>query len=90
MMLPWIKQMGYPLVTVEQIIKDNKCILKFKQSRFLADGSKDTLNSQWQIPITIINKNNPLESKYKFLLKNFEDEFILDNVEPNEWIKVYI
>lgn len=89
MMSSWTKQMGYPLVSVEQKIDGNKRILKLKQSRFLADGGKDESNPVWQIPISIITASNPSKPKYKFLLKNAEEEIVLENVQPNEWIKVF-
>lgn len=87
-MSPWITQMGYPLVTVEQKFDGNKCIIKFEQSRFLQDGSKDESNSIWSIPIIITTESNLSEPIYKFLLKDLKEEIVLENIKPNEWINV--
>lgn len=89
-MSSWTKQIGYPLVTVEQKIDGNQRIIKLKQSRFLANGGKDELNSIWSIPIIINFGSNSSESKYKFLLKNLKEEIVLDNIKSDEWIKVFI
>ena len=39
-MSTWTKQMGYPVLTVSAEFKASLCILKLKQKKFTADGSK--------------------------------------------------
>ena len=86
LMSSWTKQMGYPLVTVlEQKIEGNKRILKLKQHRFLSDGGKDPLESIWQIPIEISTASGGLN---KIFMTKSEEEFVLDEVAENDWIKL--
>lgn len=47
-MSSWTRQMGYPLISVEQKVDGEKRIFKLKQERFISDGGKDEKNSVWQ------------------------------------------
>ena len=85
----WTKQMGFPLVTVEERQLDgNRRELRVQQRRFLADGGKDEAASLWQVPIPVTVSSDPSKPKAKFLLDKAEDKFILEGVGPNEWVKV--
>ncbi|MFB5630976.1 MAG: M1 family metallopeptidase [Nitrosopumilaceae archaeon] len=55
MMNSWIKQIGFPLVTVEQ--KNSKIILT--QKRFLLEEDKKHQKGLWKIPISLGTKNSP-------------------------------
>ncbi|VDM46294.1 unnamed protein product [Toxocara canis] len=88
LMSSWTKQTGFPLVSVTQRIDGKKRILKLSQTRFIADGSKDEQNLLWQVPITISTSADPTKIKQKMLLKDREQEFTVEGVEPNEWIKL--
>uniref|UniRef100_A0A0M3JI88 Peptidase M1 membrane alanine aminopeptidase domain-containing protein n=1 Tax=Anisakis simplex TaxID=6269 RepID=A0A0M3JI88_ANISI len=48
LMSSWTKQMGFPLVSVQQTVDGNKRVLKLTQKRFIADGTADENNSVWQ------------------------------------------
>lgn len=55
MMARYTKQPGYPVVTVKISEKGLKMYkIAIAQQRFLADGSKDTKNLKWNIPINIL------------------------------------
>lgn len=88
MMSTWTKQMGFPLVTVSQKVDGTKRTLKFSQTRFLADGGKDDVNSLWRVPFTISSASSPDEAIFRGLLTEPEQEFTIDNVKADDWIKV--
>uniref|UniRef100_F1KUM7 Aminopeptidase n=1 Tax=Ascaris suum TaxID=6253 RepID=F1KUM7_ASCSU len=88
LMSSWTKQMGFPLVSVTQRVDGDKRILKLSQTRFVADGSKDDQNLLWQVPITISTSADPKAIKQKMLLKDREQEFAIEGVKPDEWIKL--
>lgn len=87
LMNSWTKQMGFPLVTVEEErLSGNKRRLKLKQTRYLADGTTD--DQVWQIPLTVIKTSSAKEPFHKCLFTQREQIIELDNVGENEWIKV--
>jgi puromycin-sensitive aminopeptidase len=88
MMSTWTKQMGFPIVQVEQKVVDEKQVLKLSQSRFLADGGKDEANPLWIVPITVTTQSSPETPIFCDILNSFEHEFTIDNVKPGDWIKV--
>lgn len=63
----WIKQEGYPIVSVE--IQDSS--LKLSQRKFLIDGSTD--DSLWHIPINL--KYLDTKSENKLLLEDVSENF---------------
>lgn len=88
MMSSWTKQMGFPLITiVDYKYEDGKHYLKLKQQRFLFDGSQD--KATWIIPITVCTKSNPDSPKTRFLMSKVEEEFVLNDIPENDWIKVF-
>uniref|UniRef100_A0A1I7VNP8 Aminopeptidase n=3 Tax=Loa loa TaxID=7209 RepID=A0A1I7VNP8_LOALO len=90
LMSTWTKQMGYPLVSVSQEINGKKRIIKMNQKRFLADGTTDEKNSLWQIPITISVSSEPDKIKERVLLKEFEHDVTINDVDPKDWIKLNV
>ncbi|KAI1732802.1 peptidase family m1 domain-containing protein [Ditylenchus destructor] len=88
LMSSWTKQMGFPVVTVEQRVEGSKRILKLKQNRFIADGGEDELNSIWQIPIEVVTAADPKKASHKILFTKSEEEVTLDGIDPNHWIKL--
>ena len=76
---------GYPLVIVaEEQHSDMKRIVRLTQQRFLADGSEGIDRVQWKIPITIFTKS----LKQQFLMEQSEITITVENVSPNDWIKL--
>lgn len=86
LMSAWTKYMGFPLVKVSTSSQDGKVLLHLSQQRFLADGSEENVNL-WQIPISITTASNPTKP-LKILLTKKEDVVKLENVSPNDWIKL--
>jgi puromycin-sensitive aminopeptidase len=87
-MSTWTKQMGFPIVKVDQKTDGEKRILKLSQSRFLADGGKDEANPVWLVPITVSTQSSPEEPIFRTILNSPEQEFAIDYVKPGDWIKV--
>ncbi len=89
LMSPWTKQMGFPVVSVSQRQEGNKRVLKLAQKRFIADGSEDADGLLWQVPLNICVSDDPIEPRFKVLLKDRETEITLDGVAPDQWVKVW-
>ena len=84
----WTKQMGYPLITVQQKQEGNDRRLTIEQRRFLADGSIDQ-SCRWKIPITICTSSNPNETVHSLYLNDeLRAEFLLEKVAETDWIKL--
>ena len=49
-MLSWTKQTGFPVVTAKK--QGNELVIS--QQRFLSNGKKDSGNTLWAIPVTIV------------------------------------
>uniref|UniRef100_A0A0K0DBG3 Aminopeptidase n=1 Tax=Angiostrongylus cantonensis TaxID=6313 RepID=A0A0K0DBG3_ANGCA len=88
MMSGWTKQMGYPVITVNERQQGTNRILTLSQRRFIADGGEDLENSLWQVPINICVASNPAEIAGKFLMVDREQEIEVPNVTEGEWIKL--
>uniref|UniRef100_A0A914GSD8 Aminopeptidase n=1 Tax=Globodera rostochiensis TaxID=31243 RepID=A0A914GSD8_GLORO len=89
LMSSWTQQIGFPLVVVEDSNLDgHRRVLKLKQSRFLDDGGRDEANPTWQVPFGVTTAADPTQPKVKHLLLKTEGTFILEDVKPNEWVKV--
>ncbi|CAF1212201.1 unnamed protein product, partial [Didymodactylos carnosus] len=84
----WTLQMGYPLLTVHEQQSGNQRIVTLKQQRFIADGSKDKENLQWQIPVTFVSKSQPNKVLKQVLMDKPEICVTLDNVKEDDWIKL--
>ncbi|VDK25238.1 unnamed protein product, partial [Anisakis simplex] len=82
LMSSWTKQMGFPLVSVQQTVDGNKRVLKLTQKRFIADGTADENNSVWQVPITASTSADPSVIKHRMLMKEREQEFVIEGVKP--------
>jgi aminopeptidase N len=88
-MSSWTSQMGFPLVTVsEKQLEGNQRELHCQQCRYLEDGSVDDNRPLWQIPIPVAASEEPAKTRAKFLLTKTEDTFVVENIKPEEWLKV--
>ncbi|CAF1131754.1 unnamed protein product [Adineta steineri] len=84
----WTKQIGYPLLMVNQEQRGNDRLLTIEQTRFLADGTRDD-SLKWKIPINICTKSNPNSSVFQLYLNGEKkQEFLLKQVPDTEWIKL--
>lgn len=86
-MTTWIKQMGFPVVSVSSEQKGNQRILTLSQSKFMADGSKST-DEFWMIPISISTASAPGQIAKSFILDVKSKTITLDNISKDDWIKV--
>ncbi|CAF4393923.1 unnamed protein product, partial [Adineta steineri] len=80
----WTKQIGYPLLMVNQEQRGNDRLLTIEQTRFLADGTRDD-SLKWKIPIDICTKSNPNSSVFQLYLNGEKkQEFLLKQVPDTE------
>ena len=77
----WIKQEGYPIVSVE--IQDSS--LKLSQRKFLIDGSTD--DTLWHVPINIKYLDTKRESKLllESVSENFESKGSVPYINNGGW-----
>ncbi|XP_023296765.2 puromycin-sensitive aminopeptidase isoform X2 [Lucilia cuprina] len=88
-MSSWIKLKGFPVVNVEcEQLEGNKRLLRLKQNKFTADGSKPDGDYTWVIPITVSTSKNPNSIAKTFLLEQKSMEVVLEDVSADDWIKI--
>ncbi|KAG4073866.1 hypothetical protein HA402_014071 [Bradysia odoriphaga] len=87
-MTSWIKQMGFPVVSVSSVQNGNKRVLTLTQEKFTADGTVSAENYFWMIPITVSTAKNPSEIKLTTMLDKKTMEIVLDDVGEAEWVKI--
>ncbi|KAM7358359.1 puromycin-sensitive aminopeptidase [Cochliomyia hominivorax] len=88
-MSSWIKLKGFPVVSVEcEQLEGNKRLLRLKQNKFTADGSKPDDDYSWVIPITVSTSKNPKSIAKTFLLDQKSMEVVLEDVSADDWIKI--
>lgn len=87
-MTTWIKQMGFPVISVSSKQSGTKRILTLTQSKFTADGNEPTEEYQWMVPITISTSQNPAEIAVTTILNAKTMTVEVDNVNESDWIKV--
>jgi puromycin-sensitive aminopeptidase len=83
----WTKQVGYPVLQVnEDAAKstDTKRVFKVKQLRFLAAGAVED-EHVWHIPIGIITQSAPSAIKYHVV--NQREAVIEVDAKPTDWVK---
>lgn len=88
LMSGWTQQMGFPVLKVSQRQDGNNRIISVEQRRFISDGGEDPKNSLWQVPITVAVGSAPDKIKARFLLKDKQQEFVIEGVAPGEWVKL--
>ena len=88
MMSTWTRQKGFPIVSVASRQDGKNRVLTLSQEKFTIDGtlSEQDQNAKWLIPVSIISQNNSTPTQ--LLLETKATEVVLENVEPNEWIKL--
>ena len=87
-MSTWTKQQGYPLVSVEQRREGDNVVLTFNQKRFLANGSLDTEDSLWMIPLSVSTAQAPKKVALRTIMSKKSQEVVLNDVPPDAWIKI--
>ena len=85
----WIKQTGYPVLTVNNNQESGQTIVNIQQNRFLYDhllmGNQED-PELWKVPIGITAKDKPEPTS--LLLGDRSASVILSDVTNNDWIKV--
>uniref|UniRef100_A0A250YLM6 Aminopeptidase n=1 Tax=Castor canadensis TaxID=51338 RepID=A0A250YLM6_CASCN len=85
----WTKQMGFPLIYVEDEQVEDDRLLRLSQKKFCASGpfvGEDC--PQWMVPITISTSEDPNQAKLKILMDKSEMNVVLKNVNPDQWVKL--
>uniref|UniRef100_A0AAX7VKL7 Aminopeptidase n=1 Tax=Astatotilapia calliptera TaxID=8154 RepID=A0AAX7VKL7_ASTCA len=85
----WTKQMGFPIIAVDQEQQGDDCVLKISQKKFCASGPHNEENCpSWMVPISICTSEDPKCTKLKVLLDRQETTITLNSVGPDQWIKI--
>lgn len=87
-MSTWVKQMGFPVVSVSTKQDGTKRVLTLSQDKFTADGSAPNESYFWKIPITISTKKSPTEIHHSFVLDSKKTEIVLDDIPNDTWVKI--
>lgn len=87
-MSTWIKQMGFPVITVSAEQKGQKRILTLTQNKFTADGVDPADEYFWMVPITISTSKAPTEIAVAKILDKKSMEIDVNDVDENDWIKI--
>lgn len=87
-MSSWTKRQGFPVVKVDYREEGNDKVLSLSQERFLADGSVDSTDNVWIIPISISSSQNPNKTIFNGLLDAKTKEFTIKDVPKGTWLKL--
>uniref|UniRef100_A0A3P9IH36 Aminopeptidase n=1 Tax=Oryzias latipes TaxID=8090 RepID=A0A3P9IH36_ORYLA len=87
-MSSWTKQMGFPIIAVDQEQQGEERILKISQKKFCASGPHNSEECpNWMVPISICTSEDPKCSKLKLLLDSPETTVSLSGVGADQWVK---
>lgn len=84
----WVKQKGYPVISVSCRDDGKNQVLTFSQEKFNADGKATKDGSLWIVPISIATSKAPTKIAKQFLLESETSVLVLEGVSSAEWIKV--
>ncbi|XP_059152316.1 puromycin-sensitive aminopeptidase-like [Physella acuta] len=88
----WTKQMGFPLIKVEEVIVPNSDIRQviLSQEKFCSRGRSDSGASQqrWIVPFSITTAHSPTKPAVKGLLEGDSLTIDVPHCKPDDWIKV--
>ncbi|KAJ4944929.1 hypothetical protein JOQ06_013468 [Pogonophryne albipinna] len=88
-MSSWTKQMGFPIIEVEEEQQGDDRIVKLSQKKFCASGPHSGEDCpSWMVPISICTSEDPTCSKLKVLLDRAETTITLSGVPTEQWIKI--
>lgn len=86
-MSTWVKQMGFPVISVSSVQNGTKRVLTLTQNKFTANG-EEADEYFWRVPITISTAKAPHEIALTTILDKKTATIELDNVDANDWIKI--
>ncbi|XP_037106033.1 puromycin-sensitive aminopeptidase [Syngnathus acus] len=88
-MSSWTKQMGFPIIVVEQEQHGEDRVLKISQKKFCASGPHNGEDCPyWMVPISICTSKDPTCNKLQVLLDKPQTILTLQGVTPDQWVKV--
>ncbi|XP_033221726.1 puromycin-sensitive aminopeptidase-like [Belonocnema kinseyi] len=84
----WIKQKGFPILTVQHRWEGSDLVLTFCQKKFIADGSDDPEKSLWMIPLNVTTSLSPEKAIFSTVMHERTKEVLLKDVHKDSWVKV--
>ncbi|XP_072515887.1 puromycin-sensitive aminopeptidase [Salminus brasiliensis] len=85
----WTKQMGFPIIVVDQEQQGDDRVLKISQRKFCASGPHNGEDCpSWMVPISICTSEDPSCSKIKVLLDQPESTVTIPNLGSDKWVKI--
>lgn len=87
-MSTWIKQMGFPVVSVSSQQAGSKRVLTLKQDKFTADGQTSKEDYFWMVPITVSTAKSPNTTALSTVLDKKTMQIELDDISEADWVKV--
>uniref|UniRef100_A0A665U0B7 Aminopeptidase n=1 Tax=Echeneis naucrates TaxID=173247 RepID=A0A665U0B7_ECHNA len=85
----WTKQMGFPIIVVDQEQVSDDRILKLSQKKFCASGPHNGEECpNWMVPISICTSVDPKCTKLNVLLDRPETTITVSGVGPDQWVKI--
>ncbi|KAL5005760.1 hypothetical protein ScPMuIL_016918 [Solemya velum] len=88
LMSTWTKQMGFPVIKVEQKRDGSTRVLTITQEKFCADGKKPEASFQWMVPISISTSASPDKPAKIILLNSPTTTVTLEDVKEDQWVKL--
>ncbi|TNN37896.1 Puromycin-sensitive aminopeptidase [Liparis tanakae] len=87
-MSSWTKQMGFPIIEVEEEQQGDDRVLKISQKKFCASGPHSGEDCpSWMVPVSICTSEDPKCTKLKVLLDRAETTITVSGVAPEQWVK---
>ncbi|KAL4648404.1 puromycin-sensitive aminopeptidase [Arapaima gigas] len=88
-MSSWTKQMGFPIIVVDQEQQGDNRMLKISQKKFCASGPfNGEICPSWMVPISICTSEDPSRPKLTILLDCAETTVTINNLSPSQWVKI--
>ncbi|KAH7980868.1 hypothetical protein HPB49_019741 [Dermacentor silvarum] len=86
----WVKQKGYPVISVTSCQDGDSRVMMLTQEKFNADGKATKDGSLWMVPISITTSSAPNTIMKQFLLEHSSSVLILDGVTSADWVKINV
>lgn len=87
-MSTWIKQMGFPVVSVSSQQVGSKRVLTLTQDKFTADGQTSEQDYFWMVPITVSTAQSPNKTTLSTVLDKKTMQIELNDISEADWVKV--
>lgn len=89
-MSTWVKQMGFPIVTVEQRQDGNARVLSVSQTKFRAANEPEDDSSEylWLLPLSFADSRDPEKTVMTTVLGERSGEFRLEDCPEGVWVKL--